>query len=275
MNSVVGTNVTGSRQQSDVFRQSFQAWSSIPTAAIAFEEGPAAAASVKLAYDGKNVVSTNLTSSEWAAFGVGSSVLAFTGSVWFDTGGPGAVDPLGRPVSFAGQIMEADIVFNPEYQFSTDATVPPDKIDFQSVLTHEIGHFLGLDHSPISASIMFWAQAPGPSPRTLWTDDTAGVSSIYPSASLSLKGTLSGTVRSTANVPVYGAVVVAVNGTGQPVASAVTDPNGQYTIVGLESGTYTVYAEPLDGPTSSANVSTLSQIYPGQTVNTSFTTRFR
>ena len=91
----------------------------------------------------------------------------------------------------------------------------------------------------------------------------------------SSNATLSGTVRTTANVAVYGAVVVAVNSTGQPVASAVTDPSGRYSISGLESGTYTVYAEPLDGPTGSANVSTLSEIFAGQTVNTNFTTRFR
>ncbi|PYS53345.1 MAG: hypothetical protein DMG13_13110 [Acidobacteria bacterium] len=276
MNPAAGSNITGSRQQSDVVRESFQAWSAIPTATITFAEGPATAASVKPAYDGMNVITTNLTSSDWSALGVGSGVLAFTIFSWADRGGPGVVDSLGRAVSFAGQMTEADIAFNPAYEFSTEATVPSDKVDFQSVVTHEIGHFLGLDHSPIVASTMYWILDEGLStPRTLWTDDIAGVSSIYPSASFSLKATLSGTVRTTANVAVYGAVVVAVNSTGQPVASAVTDPSGRYSISGLESGTYTVYAEPLDGPTGSANVSTLSEIFAGQTVNTNFTTRFR
>ncbi|HYR86835.1 MAG TPA: matrixin family metalloprotease [Terriglobia bacterium] len=275
MNPGVGANVTGAREQGDVMRQSFRTWSSIPTAAITFAERPAAAATVNLAYDGMNVVSTNLTSSEWSAFGVGSSVLAFTAVVSFDMGG--IVDALGRPVSFPGQIMDADIVFNPSYEFSTDDdTALSGKLDFQSVLTHEIGHFLGLDHSPTVSSTMFWTILSGlTGPRTPGTDDIAGVSSIYPAASFSSKGTLRGTVRTTANMPVYGAVVVALNNSGQPVASAITDPSGQYTIMGLDSGSYTVYAQTLEGFTTSTTIKTLSEIYAGQTVDTSFTARFR
>jgi hypothetical protein len=106
-------------------------------------------------------------------------------------------------------------------------------------------------------------------------DDITGVQAIYPTTAFFSKSTLSGTVRTTANVPVFGAVVVAVNASGQPVASALTDTNGQYTIAGLDAGTYTVYAQPLDGATTAANVYTLPRIYPGQNVNTSFTARFR
>jgi matrixin/carboxypeptidase family protein len=276
MNTVTGSNITGARAQIDVVRQSFQAWASTSTASIGFSEGAATDASAKAAYDGINLVTTNVSASDWAAFGLGSSVLAFTSTSWFDTGGDGIFDVLGRPVSFPGQIMEGDILFNPAVAFSTDAIVPSDKIDFQSVLTHEIGHFLGLDHTPIVSSTMFWTLLSGLSyPRTPSTDDMAGVSTIYPNAAFTLKGTLSGTVRTTASVPVYGAVVVAVNSGGQPVASAITDPNGQYTIAGLEAGSYFLYAEPLDEPTSAGQIYTLPRIYPAQTVNTSFTTRFR
>ena len=77
------------------------------------------------------------------------------------------------------------------------------------------------------------------------------------------------------SAPVYGAIVVAVNATGTPVASAVTNPSGQYTIAGLDAGAYTVFAEPLDRPLEVGNLNTLSLIYPGQNVNTNFTTRYR
>jgi len=74
---------------------------------------------------------------------------------------------------------------------------------------------------------------------------------------------------------IYGALVVAVNSSGQARASAVTDPNGEFTIQGLTAGTYTVYAEPMNQPFVSANVFTLAQSYPGNTVNSNFTVRFR
>ena len=90
-----------------------------------------------------------------------------------------------------------------------------------------------------------------------------------------LKGAIQGAVRTITNVPVYGAVVVALNASGQPVASAVTDPMGQYSIMGLDAGSYTVYAQPLDGFTTSDDFPTLSDIYPGRTVMTGFDARFR
>jgi hypothetical protein len=273
MNPVPGANITGSRDPAEVIRQGFRVWSSIPTAIIAFAEGTPIAN--KVAYDGKNVVVTNLTASEWAAFGVSSAVLAFTTVNWSDGGA--VSDKLGQPVGFPGQIMDADIVFNPSYQFSTDSdNITSDKLDFQAVITHEIGHFLGLDHTPMVSSTMFWSTTGGTSrQRTLTTDDIAGVSSLYPSASFLSTGTLKGTVRTTANVPVFGAVVIAINSQGQSVAGVLTEPNGQYSIMGLDPGDYTVYAQTLDVFTISQNFRTLSIAYPSSTVTTGFTGRFR
>ena len=112
-------------------------------------------------------------------------------------------------------------------------------------------------------------------PRDTEVDDRIGITTIYPATSFSSLGALSGTVRTTANVAVFGALVVAVNSSGQARASAVTDPNGEFTIQGLTAGTYTVYAEPMNQPFVSANVFTLAQSYPGNTVNSNFTVRFR
>ncbi len=269
INPTKGANVTGSGDQSAIFRASFASWQALTTATISFAEGATTAATVKPGFDQVNLITSNITASDYA-----SSALGLTIVYSFDQGG--VVDEFGRAIDFPGQIVEADIMFNPSTQFSIDAATPANRIDLQSVATHEIGHFLGLDHTSLLSSVMFPTLTDGASyARTLSADDIAGISTIYPSASFATKGSLTGTVRTTGNVAVYGAIVTAVNSNGQPVASAITDTTGKYTIAGLDAGSYTVYAEPLDQPITASNVSTLARINPGATVFTNFTTRFR
>ncbi len=271
MNPVRGANVTGSREQAEVLRTSFQKWQQISTASIAFSEGSATDANVRPGLDGINLITSNVTANEYA-----SSALGLTITYAYDTGGPDVVNELGQPIEFAGQIVEADVMFNPGSAFTTNTTVVSDRYDFESVAVHEIGHFLGLDHTGILGSTMYPRVGTGLNfAKTLSVDDTAGVSTIYPSSAAGSKGSISGAIRTTGNAPVYGAIVVAVNSNGVAVSSAVTNPSGQYTITGLDAGNYTVYAEPLDSPIAVGDIPTLTLIYPGQQVNVNFTTRFR
>jgi hypothetical protein len=257
---VQGTNITGSRTLSQVANTSYGTWDAVATATIAFTRGADVAASTAYGYDGVNILKTNLTAQEYSQTGAGDA-LAITGTV---------------SSAVTGDVLDADIIFNPTVPFSTDPTTPSNRIDFEAVLTHEIGHLLGLDHSAILAATMFPRIGDGVSaPRALTADDIAGVSSLYPTASYLTKGSISGTVRLTSNASVYGAIVVAVNANGQPAAHGVTDKFGNYTIYGLDSGTYTIYAEPMDSPFSFDDQGVFSTIFPGSTVSTNFTTRFR
>jgi hypothetical protein len=259
MNPTRSPNVTGAGDIESAFRQALEAWSAISTATITFAEGPPVAASAKPGLDQINLITTNLTPSEWAVYGV--DAVSLTNVMSSVT---------------TGEILEADIIFNPNVAFSTEATTPPHVPDLQAVATHEIGHLLGLDHTPLASAVMFPIAAGNGVSRTLTADDMIGVSTLYPTAAFAARGLIEGTVRTTTNDGVFGAIVVAVGANGQPMATTVTDPDGNYSIAGLPAGSYTLLAEPMDGPFTENNFLTpLSSLYPSKTVNINFTTRFR
>ncbi len=83
---------------------------------------------------------------------------------------------------YGAKISDADTVYNPNRQWSTSGAW--NKIDVQAVATHEIGHQLGLDHSQTSTATMYYAVGAGNlGPRSLHSDDIAGLCAIYPSGS--------------------------------------------------------------------------------------------
>jgi len=79
-----------------------------------------------------------------------------------------------------GEILDADIELNHAYnEFTTgdDLVV----FDLQSILTHEIGHFIGLDHTfDFSATMNAGYQEGTTELRTLEEDDIAGLCAAYP-----------------------------------------------------------------------------------------------
>lgn len=78
-----------------------------------------------------------------------------------------------------GEIWDADIALNAfQFKFSTDGS--SDSNDLQAVLTHEVGHWLGLDHSKDTNATMFAKYGGGTGLRTLDPDDEAGICALYP-----------------------------------------------------------------------------------------------
>lgn len=211
-------------------------------------------------------------------------VLAFTRVITADvTGiqiGSSAV------ASELGQILDADIYFSPgdpNTTFATPQALPasPKAYDLESVLTHEVGHFLGFSHSAAWSAMMFpYAPAPGTISGTrpttlqpdapLGDDDRTGLRVLYPDPADTLhQGSISGriTPANPLALPTYppgvtgvfGAHVVAVdNATGAVIGATLggwscaapgpTQFDGSYQIAGLPvGGSYTVYAEALNG----------------------------
>ena len=79
-----------------------------------------------------------------------------------------------------GAIFDVDMEINATHRLSVDEVVPPTSYDFQSIATHEAGHFLGLAHSTVRSATMWPLYTSGSqSFRMLSEDDTLGICAAY------------------------------------------------------------------------------------------------
>jgi hypothetical protein len=143
-----------------------------------------------------------------------------------------------------GFITEADIVLNPFQQFSTDGSLGT--YDLQSALTHEIGHLLGLGHSPVLGATMFESLGKNGSysmqsrfARTLSAEDIAAVRALYGTNSSDCCGRIVGKItapRTSKDLQVW------VENADTAAVAAETDlaADGSFQVGGLSSGKYRV-----------------------------------
>src|SRR6266404_1280534 len=185
------------------------------------------------------------------------------------------------------------ICFDPtdaQVTFATPAALPtsPKAYDLQSVLTHELGHFLGFSHSAVWSAMMYpYAPAPGtfngsrPSPQQLdaplGDDDRTGLRILYPDPTDTVNvGTITGHIlpANPLSLPlsppavsgIFGAHVVAVDQSSGAVIAATlagwscaapgpAQFDGAYELDHLPlNRAYTVYAEPLNGVVAPAQI---------------------
>lgn len=165
--------------------------------------------------------------------------------------------------------QEADIIVSPKKQWDTNGD--PNSIDLQSSLTHEMGHVLGLDHSPVLGATMFSGGSPGLTHRRiLEADDIAGMRALY-DVSIPDDGALAGMVVGGDGKPVFGAGVVALDPNGTVPAAVLTEKDGSFQLPSLPPGQYAVYVEPLVGAFTRAS-QLPDPYYDG--LRTDFRTRF-
>lgn len=144
-------------------------------------------------------------------------------------------------------------------------TTRPDVLPvYQEVITHEIGHMLGVDHSQVGLAANFSLMYPS----VLTTinnigfdpDDVAAISVLYPAAGyLTEVGSISGTVKREDGSPLSGVNVVAVRVDDGSAFSTISDyysgpsnryrngpaPSGAFRFDGLPPGEYWVKIEPV------------------------------
>jgi hypothetical protein len=248
----VAGNVTGDRSPRDVLETVFGRWEDLPTSAIRFAFAGTSNARNRNAGDRVNLVTVDATES------LGSGVLAAT---FLSSDG-------------SGNLTDVDIVFSRDVAFSTSITVDPGSYDLESVAQHEVGHFLGLEHSGLARATMVPFTDRGEiQQRTPADDDRIGASLLYPEDGfLASTGALAGRIT-LAGSPVYLSQVVAARVHGPVVAATYSAPDGSYRIEGLAPDVYVVYAEPLDGPVAPGNVGGFRSGFGG-TASTGYGTFF-
>jgi hypothetical protein len=273
--------------------ESFGVWSGVTgTAIIPGTFGTLARTSDTVAcssLDGLNSICLN---QQDPAFTTG--VIAFTRVTTADTIGDQAVQNH-PPSTFVGEILDADILVRSGDAGTTFATPGalasnPNSYDLESILTHELGHFLGFEHSAVWSAAMFpFSPVPGTFLNTrpsvnapdapLADDDRTGLRVLYPDPNdAAHTGTISGRILpanplSLAGIPsvsgIFSGQVVAVdNATGAVIAStqagwsctAAGPPvfDGSYVLERLPVGvaqSYQIHVEPFTGPEDSSDVS--------------------
>lgn len=155
-----------------IIRRSFLSWSELPcsgggTATMTFQERePVSCKRSEYNKEGSNVNVILFQDDDWKYRGI-DGTLAKTSVTYNDE---------------TGEIYDADIEVNAANNTVT-ITDDPAKVEYDllAIMTHEVGHFIGIAHSAEPDAVMAPSYNPGStSQRTLTQDDIDAVCAIYP-----------------------------------------------------------------------------------------------
>ena len=160
--------------------------------------------------------------------------------------------PLTLAITYATRagtrLVDSDTVLNDQnVEWSSRTPGLEGTADVESLVAHEWGHAIGLDHVPLTASTMYFATVAGQiSQRSLADDDRAIVGTVYPNSTFQqTTGSIAGRVEHAETRDDRGIHVIAISvATLEPAGSTLSDPNGEFRIDGLAQGAYRLLAAP-------------------------------
>ena len=151
----------------NIIRDAFDRWEDVPCSYFLFEETePSSCKDLGMHLDRGNINTLYWVTDNWEVDSEHKKNAVALTTVSWDRN--------------TGQILDADIEFNSEY-FSFGSDGEHAKADLANTVVHEIGHFVGLQHSSDPDATMYAAANPGEtSKQTLETDDIDGLCELYP-----------------------------------------------------------------------------------------------
>jgi hypothetical protein len=165
---------------STMFAQAFAKWTSTmcPTASLVADGG---AGSGRVSIDVRDLGPVACDEVQYNSDAPNQHVIIFHDDVWPHND---ANNTLGlTTVTYdpdTGEIYDADMEINATVTLTLGDPVPAGGYDFQSIITHECGHFLGMAHSGEDRATMYAHYTQGTTyMRDLTADDIGGLCSIY------------------------------------------------------------------------------------------------
>jgi len=230
-----GWSTTNTAAELNALRASFGQWQSISGTILKFEDAGTVAPGVDVnTSDNRNVLF-------WAR----TSTLVNSGNDDIS----GILGKTFNSFMADGTLIEADIVFNGvDFPWFTDFSNTNTTAQFvESTALHEMGHFIGLAHSPAGSASMLYVGGDGVDNQAgLSADEIAAARLIYMATNqINPRATLKGQVTRS-GVGILGAAIFVEDSATNIIAGAVTRSGGNYEMNALPPGTYQVRVAPLD-----------------------------
>ena len=162
LNPASTPSTVGSSNLATIAGNGFSDWSSATGNKITFSRGPDTTVS-RQAYDGKNIIAWGRTS---------GSALGVTYIRYF---------------SSTGLVVDVDTIMNKKFKWSwsnSNTCADTNSYDSENIMTHEIGHWIGLDDEYDAANFQYatmygYGSKGEVKKNTLTTGDNAGAFAIY------------------------------------------------------------------------------------------------
>ncbi len=169
---------------STMFAQAFAKWTSIEcpqTSTSASDPDAAVPASARVSIDVRDLGPVECALVQYNSDSGNQHVIIFHDDMWPHDD---ANNTLGlTTVTYdpdTGEIYDADMEINATVPLSIGDPVAAGAYDFDSIITHECGHFLGMAHTGDDRATMYASYTQGTTyKRVLTSDDVSGICSIY------------------------------------------------------------------------------------------------